>query len=146
MRPRLILPFAASLAAFGLGLAFIFATENADEVKAQIVAEFKADPSGFRFDAASQRLANSRIDGEFAVCTPMAEATADQYVEVSSDVDSYGSQVPGLKLAVNMALRGDGVSDCDYRVLMLLINDHKHELMAGLKKSPAETIVTEPRT
>lgn len=93
-----------------------------EAAKEQIKANFLADQRGFDFDSASLLLSESRVENEYAVCSATAEATADQYVELSGLIDKHAEKAPGLKIAMNAALRGSaGVSDCDYRVMETLI-------------------------
>jgi hypothetical protein len=104
-----------------------------------IHSTFKAEPNTFDFEAASELLASSRLAGEFSVCSAATEATGDQYIEISRLVDKYEKDIHGLQLALNKALKGDGITDCDYRVLMTVVNDHKRTLMAGPNKGPDQS-------
>jgi hypothetical protein len=123
---------AAVIAAAGIAGAFYFMQEpDAEQIKREIVDSFQADPEAFDLEGAVQRLAAIRIEGEYAICAATAEITGQQYVEISGLVDQYQSQIKGLKLALNSALSGEGISDCDYRVLMLVINDHRLTARAG---------------
>lgn len=147
MRIRYALPIVLAstvlIAAVALVAYSVTQRASSDDVKYRIVAEFKADPMRFPIDAASRSLAESRLEGEFAVCTEAAEATGAQYIELSGLVDKFGKDIPGLQLALNQALRdANGVSDCDYRVLMELVNDHKRQLMTGGTNPPVKPVTS----
>ncbi|WP_213664080.1 hypothetical protein [Stutzerimonas stutzeri] len=133
---------AAAIAASGIAGAFYFMQEpDAEQIKREIVDSFQAEPEAFDLEGAVQRLAAIRIEGEYEICATTAEITGQQYVEISGLVDQYQSQIKGLKLALNSALSGEGISDCDYRVLMLVINDHRLTARAGSSVgSPAAPI------
>jgi hypothetical protein len=122
----------AALAAAGIAGAFYFKQEpDAEQIKRDIVDSFHADPVAFDLEGAVERLAAIRLEGEYPICAATAEITGQQYVEISGLVDQYQSQIRGLNLALNTALSGEGISDCDYRVLMLVINDHRLNARAG---------------
>lgn len=95
---------------------------DTETVKAHIIDSFIASPMEFDFEQASNSLAQSRLNGEFAACSSSAEATSAQYIEMSQLVDRY-EDMPGLNLALTKALNGNGASDCDYRVFMLLVRE-----------------------
>lgn len=122
----------AAIAAAGIAGAFYFMQEpDAEQIKREIVDSFKAKPEAFDFEDAVQQLAAIRLEGDYAICAVTAEITGQQYVEISGLVDQYQSKIKGLKLALNSALAGEGISDCDYRVLMLVLNDYRLKDMAG---------------
>lgn len=137
----------AAIAAAGIAGALYFLQQpDAEQIKREIADSFKANPEAFEFETAVQRLAGIRIEGEYAICTTTAEITGQQYVELSGLVDQYQSKIKGLKLALNEALAGEGISDCDYRVLMLVLNDYRLKEMAGAHKVPPATQATDART
>ena len=100
--------------------------EDADEVKAAVAADFLARPDQFDFEAASARLASSRMEGGFGVCAAEVEITAEQYIEIAEFTEKQAA-TPGMKLALNRALQDGSVSDCDYRVLLTLTTALKKE-------------------
>ena len=141
-----MLIIAATAAAGIAGVIYAQHEPDLEQIKSDIASNFSAKPEAFDFDAAVQRLADVRIEGEYAICATNAEITGQQYVEVSALVDQYQTKIMGLKLALNSALYGEGISDCDYRVLMLLINDYKLKEMAGNPKGLPATPATAART
>lgn len=137
----------ASIAAAGIaGALYFMQPPGAEQIKREIADSFRAHPEAFDFEFSVQRLAGIRIEGEYAICTTTTEITGQQYVEISALVDQYQSKIKGLKLALNEALAGEGISDCDFRVLMLVLNDYRLKEMAGGHKVPPTPQPTDART
>lgn len=93
---------------------------DAEQVKDAIAASFAAEPSGFSVLSAAVQLASARLDG-FAVCTPEAEATAQQYIEVAAFLDKARTYKAAFQKAVDAVMdKPSGMSDCDFRVLTVI--------------------------
>lgn len=91
--------------------------QDADQVKASIVEQFRDHPEAFTVAAAAARLADARVDG-FAVCVATVEATAEQYVSVASYIDQARKHAGAFKSVVDHVMdQPQGMSDCDFRVI-----------------------------
>lgn len=127
--PRLVAAF-VGLIGVSLGMALLAGmfvhkadtpvSPDADVTRASIGESFLSSPSAFSVEAAAAELAAARLD-EFAVCTQGSEATSAQYVEVAGLLNKPRDEARWFRRAVDAVMtKPTGMTDCDFRVLMII--------------------------